>query len=133
MFDTEAVVFHDVRPQSYVQHLRSLRRREGIALTLKRTPELRKFCHFGVFWRPSHPPALLAAAGVATAVSGAPSPRRLLAAAALSAPYIQYRTTMRPIGRLRNRPAVIPLALLSDLLEIAVLAAASVRYRTIVL
>src|SRR3954470_4036198 len=47
IFDAEAVVFHDVRRQSYVEHLRSLRRREGVALTLKRIPELRELCHYG--------------------------------------------------------------------------------------
>jgi hypothetical protein len=38
-----------------------------------------------------------------------------------------------PTGRPRNRPVLLPMFLLSDLTEIGVLAAASVRYRTFVL
>lgn len=132
-FDADAVVFHDVRRQSYLEHLRSLRRREGVALTLKRIPELRELCHYRLFWRPSHPLAILAAAGMTAAATRPGSLRRALVGAALVAPYIRYRTTVVPTGRPRNRPVVIPLSLLSDLLETAVLAAGSVRYRTFVL
>jgi glycosyltransferase involved in cell wall biosynthesis len=132
-FDGDAVVFHDVRRQSYVDHLRGMRRREGVALTLKRIPELRELCHYGVFWRPSHPLALLAAVGLATAARRRPSTIRLLVGAALTVPYVRYRTKVVPTGRPRNRPVVIPLTLLSDLAETAVLLAGSVRYRTFVL
>jgi hypothetical protein len=46
---------------------------------------------------------------------------------------VRYRTTVVPTGRPRNRPVVIPLTLLSDLVETAVMAAGSIRYRTLVL
>jgi hypothetical protein len=58
---------------------------------------------------------------------------RWLVAGAAAAPYVRYRTKVVPTGRPRNRPAVIPLTLLSDLIETAVMAAGSIRYRTLVL
>ena len=132
-FDRDAVVFHDIRRQSYWEHLRSLRRSEGLPRAVKRIPELRQLCRSGVFWRPAHPLALLAAGGVAAAVIRPTSLRRWLAASAAIAPYVRYRTTVEPTGRPRNRPVVIPLTLVSDLVETAVMAAGSIRYRTLVL
>lgn len=133
VFESAALVLHDVRPQTYVEHLRDLRRREGVVRAMKHNPELRELCHYRVFWRPAHPSALWAAAGLATLAASRRSPWRAIAGAAMCAPYIRYRTHTFPTGRPRNRPAVIPLALLSDLVEMGVLAAASVRYRTLVL
>jgi glycosyltransferase involved in cell wall biosynthesis len=133
VFDPNAVVFHEVRRQGYLEHLRGLQRYEGLALAMKRVPELRALCRHRVFWRPAHPRALLAAAGVAAAARRPSSPGRLLLAAALSVPYVRYRRNVAPLGGTRNGPAVIALAFLSDLVETAVLAAGSVRYRTVIL
>src|SRR5205085_2258552 len=133
VFEPVALVLHDVRRQTYAEHLRDLWRREGVVRAMKRNPEMRRLCRYGVFWRPAHPSALAAAAGVA-AVAGRPRARsRWLAGVALCLPYIRYRTRTFPTGRPRNRPVVIPLALASDLAEIGVLAVASVRYRTLLL
>jgi glycosyltransferase involved in cell wall biosynthesis len=133
VFEPDALVLHDVRRQTYVQHLRQMRRREGVVRLVKRNPEVRELCHYRVFWRPAHPPALWAGIGLATAATARRRPWRALAGLALCAPYVRYRTHTFPTGRTRNRPVVIPLALLSDFVEIGVLAAASVRYRTLVL
>jgi GT2 family glycosyltransferase len=133
VFDPDALVLHDVRRQTYIEHLRQMRRREGVVRMVKRNPELRELCRYRVFWRPAHPSALLAGIGLATAATARRSPWRTVAGAALCAPYIRYRTRTFPTGRPRNRPVVIPLALVSDLVEIGVLAAASARYRTLVL
>lgn len=132
-FDSSALVLHDVRPQSYVEHLRNMKRRQGIALAVKRNPGLRSLCRYGVFWRPAHPWALLAAAGVLTATGGRRSIGRLLLGGALCLPYVDYRMRVYPTGRPRNRPFLVPLFLVSDLTEIGVLAEASIRYRTFVL
>ncbi len=134
VFEPSALVLHDIRRQTYIEHLRQMRRREGVARAVKRNPELRdEVCRYNVFWRPAHPSALWAGIGLATAASSPRHPWRLLGAAAMCAPYVRYRTHTFPTGRPRNRPVVIPLALLSDLVEMGVLAAASVRYRTLVL
>ena len=132
-FEPDALVLHDVRSQTYTEHLRDLMRREGVVLAMKRNPEMRHLCHYGVFWRPAHPSAAWAATGVATLASARRSPWRAVAGAAMCMPYIRYRTHTFPTGRPRNQPVVIPLALLSDVIEMAVLAAASVRYHTLVL
>jgi len=133
IFDSSALVLHDVRPQSYVDHLRNMKRREGIALAVKRNPSLRSLCRYRVFWRPAHPWALLAAAGLLTATGARRSSARLLIGGVLCLPYVNYRMRVYPTGRPRNRPLLLPLFLASDLTEVGVLAAASVRYRTFVL
>lgn len=132
-FEQEALVHHDVRRQSYVESLLDLRRREGVVRAIKRNPEMRRLCHYGIFWRPAHPSAFWAGVGLATAVTGRRSGWRLLAGAAMCLPYVRYRTHTYPTGLPRNRPVVVPMQLLSDLVEMGVLAAASVRYRTLVL
>jgi glycosyltransferase involved in cell wall biosynthesis len=131
-FDSAALVRHDVRRLTYVDHLRNMRRRQGIALALKRNPALRSTCRFRVFWRPAHPWALLAAAGLLVTMAGR-SRTRLALGSALCLPYVNYRLRVYPTGRPRNRPFLVPLFLVSDLTEIGVLAGASIRYRTFVL
>jgi glycosyltransferase involved in cell wall biosynthesis len=133
VFDPDALVFHDVRRQTYIEHLRQMRRREGVVRMVKRNPELRELCRYRVFWRPAHPSALWAGFGLLTAATAKRRPRRLLAGAALCAPYVRYRTAVHPTGLPSKRPVTIPLMLLSDLVEMAVLATASLRYRTLVL
>jgi hypothetical protein len=50
------------------------------------------------------------------------------------APYIRYRSLVLPLdGGPRRRLAAIPLALVADLAEVAVLASASARYKTLLL
>jgi glycosyltransferase involved in cell wall biosynthesis len=132
-FAANAIVRHDVLRHRYVDHLRQLPRREGVVRALKLNPALRQRCHYRWFWRPAHPPALAAAAGLAALAARPRSARRWLVAAALVAPYVRFRTRVEPTGRTRNRPVVIPLALVSDLVEIGVFARASIRYRTLLL
>jgi glycosyltransferase involved in cell wall biosynthesis len=133
VFETAALVHHDVRRQTYVAHLRDLRRREGVVRAVKRNPEMRQLCHYGVFWHRGHPAALWAAVGLATAASARGRPSQLLAGLAMCAPYARYRTVVHPVGLPSKRPVTIPLVFLSDVADIAVLAMASVRYRTLVL
>lgn len=58
----------------------------------------------------------------------------VVAGAALCAPYVHYRLVDRPLMcRPRNRAPVIALAWVADLVEVAVLARASVRHRTLLL
>jgi GT2 family glycosyltransferase len=131
-FEVDAVVLHDVRPRSFLGYVRDLRRREGIVLAMARNPGLRRRCHLGVFWTRAHPPALLAAGGLALTAAATTSQRRL-AGSCLVLPYLWYRTRVMPMGRRRVWPVTIPLALLADLLEIGVFVRASARHRTVVL
>jgi glycosyltransferase involved in cell wall biosynthesis len=136
-FVPAAIVYHDVRSSSFLAHLRDTRRWEGVVLAVRLHPRLRDRFHRRWFWKPSHPPAIAAAVGVAlVVVSRAPVRRRLsaLSALALMAPYVRYRSRVLPLeGGPRRRVAAIPLALVADLAEVGVLAAASARYRTLLL
>ncbi|MCU1450960.1 MAG: glycosyl transferase family 2, partial [Acidimicrobiales bacterium] len=131
VFEPEALVLHDVRRRSFVDHLRDIRRREGIVMAVSRNPSLRQQCHLHWFWMRSHPPALLALAGLA--LGAGRSPGRRVAGAALTLPYIRHRTRVEPLGRRRLWPVAIPLAFVADLVEIGAFARASVRHRTLVL
>src|SRR5438270_4477098 len=132
VFEPDALVLHDVRQRSFLDHLRDLRRWEGIAMAMARNPRLRDRCHWRWFWVRSHPWALLAAAGLALAGTSRSRAGRL-SGAAMVVPYIGFRTRFVPVGRRRHWAATIPLAFLTDLLEIGVFARASLRYRTLVL
>lgn len=132
-FVPHAVVHHDVRPSSFVSHVRDTRRWEGVVLATRLHPKLRGRFHRRWFWKPSHPPAIAAAGGVVLAATARRRSTRLIGAL-LSVPYVRYRARVLPLeGGPRRRLAVIPLALVADATEVAVLAAASVRYRTLLL
>ena len=131
-FVEDAVVRHEVWPSSWPAHVRDRARREAIVLAAREHPQIRDR-----FWRPrwyqgSHPWAVLAAAGGVVALA-APGWARL-SGAALAAPYVHYRLAVRRLPcRPRNVAPVIALALVADLVEVGVLAAASVRYRSLLL
>jgi GT2 family glycosyltransferase len=133
-FVPAAVVRHDVRPSNFVAHLRDTRRWEGVVLATRLHPRLRERFHRRWFWKPAHPPAIAAAAGLVLAARpGARAAQRVLGVA-LAVPYVRYRSRVLPLeGGPRRRLAVVPLALVADIAEVAVLAAASVRYRTFLL
>jgi glycosyltransferase involved in cell wall biosynthesis len=133
-FVPAAVVYHDVRPSSFVAHLRDTRRWEGVVLAVRLHPRLRDRFHRRWFWKPSHPPAIAAALGAVLAAGPRSSTARRLLGLAMIAPYIRYRSLVLPLdGGPRRRLAAIPLALVADLAEVAVLASASARYKTLLL
>lgn len=136
-FVRDAVVHHDVRPSSAWTQIADSRRWESVALIVRKHPELRERLHTRHFWKPAHRPALIAAAGIAAAAGALTATRdpRGLAALALTAPYLRHRLHDAPLPTVgpRRRIALLPAALCVDLAEVAVLAAASVRYRTLVL
>lgn len=128
-FVERALVHHDVRPSSLLAQLRHSRRWIGVVLCTREHPILRERYRSRWFWKPSHPPALAAAAGLAGAVVAR---QPLLGLAAV--PYAVHRARTNPLrGGPRRRLAAIPGALVVDLAEVAVLAAGSVRYRTLLL
>jgi len=132
-FAPDALVHHDVRPSSLVTSLRDMGRWESVVLTARRYPPVRQFLHSRWFWKASHPPALLALAGLMLLLGS--RGRARIGAAALLGPYVRHRLLVTPLPgtRRRARVTLLPAALVHDLAEVAVLAAASVRYRRLLL
>ena len=110
-FARAALVFHEVRPLSLREHLRQTAKWTDAARVLKLHPELRGDLTARVFWRPSHPPFLLALAGLLA--------RRPL----LAVPYL--------VG-LRQRGGA-PRLVLIDAAEVATMLVPSARHRTLML
>lgn len=134
-FVPEAVVWHDVRPSSLRTQLNDTWRWHNVPLTVRRHPGLRaRFTH-RVFWKPAHPRALLAAAGIATALARPTRGWALTAAATAFGPYVHYRLCDSPLPGTgpRRRILLMPAALLLDLSEVAVCLIGSARWRTLVL
>lgn len=133
-FVADAVVEHDVRPSSFREHLRGLRRREGLVHAVHKHPGLRDALPYRGY---VHPPHLRVVVLLVAAVVLAADPTSLVgwgvgAAAALwyALGVRRYRTA--PPNRWAWVPAV-PLALVADVVEIGVFVRASVRYREVVL
>jgi len=129
-FAEDALVHHDVRPSEFAGALRETLRWIDLPLVVRRHPQVRRtLLHRRVFWKKSHPPALLAAAGIVLA-AGSRRPLPLL----LVAPWVAFRVARQPLtpGR-KRRWIVLPQGLVLDLLEVVVMVRGSVRYRTFVL
>jgi glycosyltransferase involved in cell wall biosynthesis len=132
-FRSDAVVHHDVRPSNWWVHVRTSWRWQGLPLVIRRHPEVRQLLVKRVFWKPSHPPAITAAAGmvIGSAVRG-----RLGVLIGLASlwPYARYRLRDAPLTtKYERRVALLPAALAADLNEVAVLAVGSVRHRCLML
>lgn len=133
-FASNAVVFHDVEARSYTAYLRDMKRREGLVHVLSRHPQLRRHLGLGYVFRASHPPAALVVIATALAVLRPHSKLRLLVAAGAAGWYArECRWTTRKPPRKVQWLAVVPLRFVADIYELAVLARASVRYRTVLL
>jgi len=118
-FAPDALVHHAVRPADLAAHLRSLPRWATLALVLRRHPQLRRLLHRRLFWKRSHPAALLAVAGLVVAVTDR---RALVAVLPLAA------------RRLREAGAADGARLaVADCVEVVVVLTGSVRYRTVLL
>lgn len=132
-FVPEGLVYHDVRPSSFLVHLKDTWRWGWCVLTVREHPGLRGLIWRRIFLRASHPPALLGGLGLAIAAVPALGPGRV-AGLALLFPYLLLRLRRWPLqGGRRRRLAAIPFAFVADLTESVVMVIASVRYRTLVL
>jgi len=133
-FADGAIVRHDVWPSDYPAHLRDMRRREGLVLLYRKHPNLRR--HFGrrVFFREVHPPTVATVAALAILAARPHRPERWAAAAATALWYAWVCHLVRPNPARRWQWAVVvPLAFVADSYEVAVMARASLKYRTLLL
>ena len=129
-FRDDALVTHEVRPGTLLDRLRSLRRREGVVMLVRRHPGVRASFPGGWWYQPPHGPALLVLVGAVLVLSGLGSPVRWALGALLACPYLWVRTRGLP---LRYRLVMLPRMYAFDLGEVAVLAWASAKHRTLVL
>lgn len=127
VFAPDVLVHHDVKPSSVAAATREALRWTGIPRVVRLHPEGRKLLYGGLFWKPSHPLALAAIAGIALA------PRSRLALG-LALPWLWHRVVSRPLAPgPRRRLLVLPGALVVDLAEVAAMIRGSISSRTIVL
>lgn len=125
LFEPRARAFHAVHRVGALGRARSVRRWGDIPQVVARHPGLRSELRLGLFWRRSHGPFALAAAGMLVAR------RRPLAALGLALPWMRL---YRPVhGSWPGTIAALPGHALVDAAEVAAVAAGSVRARTPVL
>jgi cellulose synthase/poly-beta-1,6-N-acetylglucosamine synthase-like glycosyltransferase len=115
----DALVHHAVRPATFPQHLRSLWRWRDLALVVRRHPALRAHLRARVFWKSSHPVALLA-------IAGAVGSLRKPGLAVLAAPLLVLRWRERG-PRFGTQVAI------ADVAEVGVVLVGSVKHRTVLL
>ncbi len=125
-FASEALVHHDVHVLGLPGALREASSWTGIPRLYAKHPDRREDLAMGVFWKRTHPRALLALAAIVLA------PRQPLAGL-LAVPWVRMRTT-------RDRPIPphayllsLPGRLLVDLAEVVAMLRGSVEHRTLVL
>lgn len=132
-FSPDAVVYHDVTPQPWSQHLRDMRRLEGIVIMFKKHPQLR--AHFGkrVIFRKEDVSALAIMGGLLGL--GVRRLRPLVAVGILGAIWHtrMYRKYMPPPVERGGYAVAVPLAIVADAYAALVMVRASIRYRTLLL
>lgn len=126
-YEARALVYHDVRPSVFAEAARETLRWADTPRLFRSHPEARERLHRRVFWKPSHPKVLLAAAGLLLGVRS----RKWLA---LTLPWLHYRTRVRrPPGPALDAYAALPGTFVVDALETVAIARGAVRHRTFVL
>jgi GT2 family glycosyltransferase len=128
VFAADAIVYHDVRSGSFRDALREAARWADLPLVLKGRPDVRPaLAHRLIFWKPTHPPAIAAAIGIALGM-------RWRATLLLTLPWMAYRLrTDPPCADPIHRMACLPGALAIDLCEVATMARGSLRHGTLLL
>ena len=129
-FASDALVYHDVRPSDFLAAVRECRKWVDLPRVVKLHPEVRRtLLHRRVFWKDTHPPALLALVGIVLAAT-----RRAPLALVLTAPWVRLRVLKAPLTfGPRRRWLVLPPGLALDLVEVGVMVQGSVRHHTLVL
>ena len=127
-FIEQALVYHDIRPSSFIAKVKETWRWIGVPRLVARHPRAgREQLYLRVFWKPSHPRVLLASLGIGLAPT---FPYTIL----LTLPWLYMRVRREPLTWHRvRRFVVLPGAFAIDLLEVFVMVRGSVRYGTFVL
>jgi GT2 family glycosyltransferase len=126
-FSSEAVVLHDMKGGGLRDRLAELPRRGGTVLMVKRHPAMRELFETRWFADPAHAYLLAALAG---GIAAAANPRSFVRWLAPIAPLMLWARRRGVWYEKRLWPRALPQWLLSDLVEIGVLARQSVRQRT---
>lgn len=133
-FATDALVHHEVWPSDLRATFRDAKRLEGIVHVTRNHPDLRRQVGWSLFARTSHPAALAALAGLLMVLSRPRSRQAWAVAGLLGVRYGWECRRHRPPPPARWQWAgVVPASLTVDLYESAVMAAASIHYRTVLL
>jgi glycosyltransferase involved in cell wall biosynthesis len=134
VFVPEAVVHHEIGDSDFVGYLRSLRRRAALVRLVRLHPEVRSVFPRSWYHKSTHPAAVICLVATARALRRPRSARRWVCGGCALAVYARVclRTWKAP-NRARYWGIVVPLALSADLVEVAILAAASARERTLFL
>ena len=130
IFDASAVVLHDISPSSFRLAFRDANTWVDIPRVVAAHPaRARQLMHRRIFWKKSHPVALLATAGIVTAIVTR-RPALLVAAA----PWLRFRVVRQPVARRRLvRLLLLPHVFVLDVTEIVTMARGSIRHRTVML
>lgn len=123
-FAPDALVYHDVRDLSLVEHVRHTLKWTDAVRVLARHPELRSLLVLGVFWKPTHPWLIGAAAALAA--------RRPRLMALALAPYV-LRYLRIYEGDVQRLARALPQHVVIDASEIVTAVIGSVRHRTLML
>jgi GT2 family glycosyltransferase len=127
-FAAEAVVEHDVRPSSLAAAVREAWHWSDLPAVVRRHPGLRERLYGRLWWKPAHPPALLAVAGLLLS-------RRHPSGLVLALPWLHRRWVIEEVAGVspRRRAAALPGQLLVDLVEVAAMARGSAEHKTLML
>lgn len=127
-FRAAAIVEHDVRPSSLLAAVRDTWRWQGVVGVVKKHPAILERLGSRWFWKPSHPPLLLAALGVVVLALSHGALGRTVGLA-LGGPYLRYRLLVDPVhpGRV-GRVRYLGHAAAVDAGEVVAMARGSMRY-----
>lgn len=128
VFAVRAVVEHDVRPGGLAATVREAARWADLPLVVRgRLDARRRLAHRWLFWKPTHPPALLALTGLAVAPWWRP-------ALVATVPWVVARLWRTPVcDDPVARVVTLPGALCVDLTEVGTMVRGSLRHRTVLL
>jgi glycosyltransferase involved in cell wall biosynthesis len=134
-FVAEAVVVHEVKRDTgwneFVASVRAARRWRHIGKVIRQHPGYRPHrLHRDPFLAPTHPPTLLALAGLVTCLLT----RRRALGLLLVVPWVHHRVVKEPRPGTRKRQLVIlPATFIVDAVETLTVTASGIRYQTLVL
>jgi GT2 family glycosyltransferase len=138
-FADDAVVYHDVETtgsswRDWVNWVRDTHRMEWAALMVKRHPVMRRTMYRHWFFRVTHPPMLLASAGLCAVLVRPNQPSRWVLAAIAAVPYAWTRSVVMPPPHARlHQLKLLPLTFVGDLAQLVAILRGAIRFRVVLL